>query len=176
MINNNENKNPLEIERKFLIRYPDVELLDILCFSKSQITQTYLINTDRESSSRIRMRNYNGRLEYTKTEKKRVSDMTRIENEENISVEEYDRLLKSADPALNTIYKTRWCVSYNGLIFEIDAFPFWKDRAALEIELESEEQEIRLPEYIDVIKEVTSDRRYTNRALAREVPYDDIDY
>jgi CYTH domain-containing protein len=172
---NNENKNTLEIERKFLIRYPDVELLDILCFSKSQITQTYLVNTDRDSSFRIRLRSFSGRPEYTKTEKKRVSDMTRVEKEENISAEEYERLLKSADPALNIIHKTRWCVGYNGLVLEIDAFPFWRDRAALEIELESEAQEISIPEYIDVIKEVTSDRRYTNRALAKEVPYDDID-
>jgi len=172
---NDKNDYPLEIERSFLIRYPDVELLDALCFSKSQITQTYLVNTDGDSSSRIRMRNERGRLEYPKPEKKRVSDMTRGEIEESISAGEYDRLLKSADPGLKTIYKTRWRIEYNGLVLEVDVFPFWRDRAALEIELKSEEQEYGIPDYIEVIKEVTSDRRYTNRALAKEVPYDDID-
>jgi len=48
---NDKNDYPLEIERSFLIRYPDVELLDALCFSKSQITQTYLVNSDGDSSS-----------------------------------------------------------------------------------------------------------------------------
>ena len=55
-------------------------------------------------------------------------------------------------------------------LFEIDVYPFWTDRAIMEIELDSEEREVMLPPSIEVIKEVTGDGRYTNAAIAREVP------
>ena len=55
-------------------------------------------------------------------------------------------------------------------LFEIDVYPFWTDRAIMEIELDSEEREVMLPPFIEVIKEVTGDGRYTNAAIAREVP------
>lgn len=59
-------------------------------------------------------------------------------------------------------------------MFEIDVYPFWTDRAIMEIELESEEQEILFPPAVQIITEVTSDKRYTNSSLARHVPYDSI--
>ena len=40
----------------------------------------------------------------------------------------------------------------------------------MEIELDSEQREVALPPFIKVIKEVTEDGRYTNAALAKEVP------
>ena len=135
-----DKKIPLEIERKFLVRFPDIGVLDKLCFSRSEIIQTYLVNTNEDSSSRIRLRNTDGLIEYTKTEKKRVSDMTRIEHEDDINRDEYEKLLLTADPDLRTIEKTRWCISYKSLVLEVDVFPFWKDRAFLEIELESEDR------------------------------------
>ncbi len=36
----------------------------------------------------------------------------------------------------------------------------------MEIELEDESQRIRFPEMIDIIREITDDSRYTNKALA----------
>ena len=40
----------------------------------------------------------------------------------------------------------------------------------MEVELESEDQHYTLPEGITVIREVTSDRRLKNAALARHIP------
>ena len=59
-------------------------------------------------------------------------------------------------------------------MFEIDVYPFWKDRAIMEIELDDEGQEIVFPPEIQIIAEVTTDRRYTNSSLAKQVPYDSI--
>ena len=59
-------------------------------------------------------------------------------------------------------------------MFEIDVYPFWNDRAIMEIELDDEGQEIIFPPEIQIIREVTSDKRYTNSSLARQVPYDNI--
>ncbi len=172
-MNEKDGKFHPEIERRFLIRYPDTDRLDRLCVARFAITQTYL-GGGEGFSSRVRRSDSGGSIEYTRTEKTRVSDMTRMEAERSISREEYEALLRRAEPGLNAIEKTRWQVEHKGLTLEIDIFPFWNDRALLEIELDCEEREIELPDYIEVIKEVTGDRRYTNRALAAEVPHDDI--
>ena len=57
--------------------------------------------------------------------------------------------------------------------FEIDLFPFWKKQAYLELELRDESQTIDFPPALERIREVTGDGRYTNRALAREIPEED---
>ena len=44
----------------------------------------------------------------------------------------------------------------------------------LEIELESEEEAAMIPEWVRVIREVTSDFRYKNVSLAARVPMDEI--
>ena len=49
---------------------------------------------------------------------------------------------------------------------EIDIYPFWKDIAIAEIELNDENQKIELPKKLNVIKEVTNDERYKNVQLA----------
>ena len=49
---------------------------------------------------------------------------------------------------------------------ELDVYPFWKDKAVLEIELESEEDEYFIPEEITVIEDVSNDSKYKNAQLA----------
>lgn len=51
-------------------------------------------------------------------------------------------------------------------MLEIDLFPFWKDRAFCEVELAREEETVNLPPWLEVIREVTDDPRYTNASLA----------
>ena len=165
------NTDCFEIERKFLIRYPNQEWL----FSHSEateITQTYLLKPAEGWSARVRKRGKNGIYVYTHTVKQRVSDMRRIEIEREISEEEYSELQKQIDPKRNVIYKTRCCLPYRGQMFEIDLFPFWSDRAILEIELKDESQIIEFPTEIEIIREVTEDKRYTNSSMAKEVPQD----
>ena len=40
----------------------------------------------------------------------------------------------------------------------------------MEIELSSEEQEITIPDFIKVYKEVTNDEQYKNYQMAKEMP------
>ncbi len=160
-----KNNEPLEIERKFLIRYPDTALLEKKCIKKIAIVQTYLISL-KHISRRIRKMEYNGITEYMYNEKERITDMTRIEREREISEDEYLELLKEAVPNAGTIRKTRYCIPSGSLCFEIDIFQEWDDRAFAEVELENEDQDFEIPDCLSVIKEVTSDGRYTNRSLA----------
>ena len=63
---------------------------------------------------------------------------------------------------------------YKGQFFELDIYDFWTDRATLEIELSSEEEKVELPSFIEVIKEVTDDDRYSNRSLSYNVVNEEI--
>lgn len=158
-----------EIERRFLIRFPDPDWLRTNA-SGSEIRQTYLTSPAKGVSARVRARSAGGKMVYTHTVKTHVSDIRRIEVEEEISSETYQELLKTADPARRTIEKQRWLLEYEGQLFEIDLFPFWTRQALMEIELSGEAQPVSFPPEIGILREVTEDGRYTNRALAREIP------
>ena len=54
----------------------------------------------------------------------------------------------------------------NNCYLELDVYPFWKDKSILEIELSKEDDEISIPNEIEVIKEVTDDESYKNVNLA----------
>ena len=116
----------LEIERKYLIRMPDRELLSKL--PASEIEQVYILSPEGEKE-RIRRRDYGDRIEYTHTVKKRLNDLSRIEIEEEIDEERYRELRSRADPSRGVIRKKRLIYSFDGQDFEIDVFPFWDDRA-----------------------------------------------
>ena len=158
-------KNGLEIERKFLIFYPNLNFLsqmdntDIL-----RISQTYL-----EDNSRIRKVEQNGNTTYIKTVKKHISELVREEKEWEIGEDEYKTALNNKKSGTKTIEKTRYAVHLNNVVYEIDVFDFWQDRAFLEVELEDENQEIVIPDFLKVIKEVTFDSRYKNYCLASNV-------
>ena len=67
------------------------------------------------------------------------------------------------------IKKTRYAIPFDGHIVEVDVYPFWSDRAVMEIELLSEDEAYTVPECIEIIKEVTADKRYSNRALSKQI-------
>lgn len=157
---------PLEIERKYLIRMPDRNWLEQLpnC-RKVEIIQTYLLSRSGEEL-RVRQRGENGSFVYYKTYKRRVSDTTRIEVEEQLSQGEYLALLLEADPNKRPIRKTRYLLTYDNQYFEIDVYPFWKEQAVLEIELTDENEQVRLPKELELIREVTGERAFENAVLA----------
>lgn len=158
---------PFEIERKFLIAYPDIKWLESIpnC-QRIEMIQTYLKSAN-DDEVRVRQRGIDGSYIYFLTTKRKVSERKRVEIERRLSKEEYLRLLMDADTSRRQIRKTRYCLTYQNQYFEIDVYPFWKDQAIAEIELSDEEMEVRFPEQIRVIKEVTDDASYKNASLAK---------
>ena len=158
---------PFEIERKFLIEYPDIEKLEKLpnC-QRVEIIQTYLSAPEGEES-RVRQRGADGNYIYVQTTKKKVTDLKRVEVERRLTKDEYLRLLMDADPNCRPIRKTRYCLTHDNQYFEIDVYPFWDSQAIVEIELNDENDEIRFPAELKVIKEVTEDDSFKNASLAR---------
>lgn len=163
-----------EIERKFLIAYPDPAMLSSLegCHVK-QIRQTYL-QAPKGDTRRVREIREDDRVRYVYTQKKRVSMIRSVEEEKELSLTEYRSLLTEADPNLRPICKTRYAVPCGKRTLEIDLYDFWRDRATLEVELENETDSFTIPSYLKVIREVTEDVGYKNVNLARILPSDPI--
>lgn len=162
----------IEIERKFLIKRPDVSVLESIdgCAVR-EIVQTYL-HTDG-AERRIRRIVENGATSYIYTEKRRVpgAEISRFEDEREITAEEYAALYAEA---ANELAKTRYAFPYGGRVVEIDVYPdeiggeLFRGRAILEIEMESEDEELHIPEFIEVIEEVTGRKEYSNKSLAEK--------
>lgn len=165
------NQNGYEIERKYLIRRPAEAWLEANC-QGTDIIQTYLKTEAPGHSDRVRRRAGKNGVVYTHTVKRRITDLRREEQEREIDEAEYQTLLQRADPERRSIEKRRYVLAYDGKEFEIDVYPFWQDKAVMEIELSEETETVKLPPQIEIIRDVTADRRYTNAALAREIPVD----
>ncbi len=168
-------ETPLEIERKFLIRRPEEALLQAQPGAERiRIVQTYLEKDAHGANRRVRLWEQGRECKYILTKKTRVTEITRIEDEEEISEERYTQLLAQSDPKRRPIEKVRYRIPGNGHLYEIDLFPFWKKQAYLEIELKSEKQKIVFPTFVMVLREVTADAAYTNRALALRIPEEEV--
>ena len=159
---------PLATKRKYIIAYPDLESLERRpnC-QRVEIMQAYLKSEIPGETIRIRQRGRDGNYVYYKTRKRVTEGMKRIETEERLSHHEYLDLLMQADPDYRPIRKARYCLSENGLYYNIDIYPQWDDKALMEIELYSADDEVVFPEGIKVIREVSGEEEYTNPYIAR---------
>lgn len=157
---------PLEIERKFLIAYPDLEMLNAMpACRRIPITQAYL-HTPEEGLFRVRKRGEGEDALYIKTVKHKINDMKRIEMESYISKEEYRAYVHRTDCVDGVVSKDRYCFVWQGAYFELDVYPFWNDRATLELELLHEAQPFTLPGFLTVLRDVTTEKEYRNKHLA----------
>lgn len=160
----------MEIERKFLIKKPTETFLNSLeNVSKIEIEQTYTL-----IGARVRSWCENGKTIYIQTVKKELSNLSRLESEEEITKQEYEALLTLADPNRITLKKTRYRYPYGGKLIEIDLFAFWQKQAFLEIELFCETEEFSLPPFVEIIREVTADKAFRNHALAKNIPPEEV--
>jgi CYTH domain-containing protein len=158
---------PRDIKRRFLIDYPDIMHLESLpnC-QRLEISQTYLVAPEGEEN-RVRQRGVDGNYIYFQTKKRNVAENQRIRLERRLSKDEYIRLLMDADPSCRPIRKTRYCLTYMNQYFEIDVYPFWNDKAIIEIEQGEEDTNIIFPDFVNVVREVTDDEAYKNLTLAK---------
>lgn len=148
----------LEIERRWLVKIPE----NIGNFQNMYIEQDYLVP---ENGFQGRIRRLDDKFIYT--EKARTGNAaSRIENEREITKEEYDKL--KSRTILHTVKKRRYIIPHRGLKFEFDIFENTVESgiAIMEAELKNENSYIEFPEFIEIIQEVTEDSYYTNRNFA----------
>ncbi len=168
-------KSGLEKERKFLIKLPLSEEAKSIIIDKADapasIVQTYL-EVKPGYSERVRMVSVEmwGKqmpAHYSHTIKTFVSAGVNQETEGPISQKQYADFLMRADDSLDDISKTRYFVTWAGKLFELDLFHEQHEGLAiLEVELNDMDEEVELPPFLEVIREVTSEKEYSNASLA----------
>lgn len=158
-----------EIERKYLVNGSLKGLLNgAECF---RISQHYLDIKEKPGiECRVRKKTVIGKgssFYYTEKTLTKV-DGVRGEFEEQISETKYDELIRLySHPACKPVGKVRFKTRYNNYVLEIDIY---EDQLSgliiLEVEFPSiEESEAFVPPNVE-LKEVTKDKRYSNRMLA----------
>jgi adenylate cyclase len=147
-----------EIERKFLVVGDAWRGLS----TGRHYRQGYL-STVKERTVRVRTVGDKGYI----TVKGITVGAKRAEYEYEVPVGDANEILELCE--LPLVEKTRYRIPYGGLVFELDEFE--GDNRGLivvEVELKSEDQTVKLPEWIG--KEVTTDPRYFNANLVAH-PY-----
>lgn len=160
----------LEIERKFLILFPNLDLLHTIPDCKRvDISQTYLSSLDPNEEIRVRKKTVADKSKFIKTIKRDTKNSAeRIEIEEKISEQDYQDLIKQIIPGSSAVNKTRFSIPTqdNNHILEIDIYPSSTQYAILEIELKSINEKFIVPDYITIVKELTGDKSYSNKNIA----------
>ena len=147
---------PKEIERKFLLQNENWKSHFI---SRQIIKQGYL-STQKERAVRVRVVGEKGFL----TIKGETVGMTRLEFEYEIPVQEANELLQLCEKPL--VEKERFIILQGKLRWEVDIFEGDNEGLNLaEVELEDENQEIEIPDWVG--EEVTYDSRYFNSNLVK---------
>ena len=160
----------IETERKYVISMPDIPTLERQeGYFRRDIEQIYLTSAP-DITSRIRRSESNGACTYFRTDKRRISAMSAIEDELEITADEYSALRENIAHGSRPIVKTRHTFTFSGACFEIDVYPGWQTAAVLETELPDEGAAVIFPPFIKVIKEVTGDHRYSNASMSRHFP------
>ena len=160
----------IEIERKYLILFPDVDAMrELPGFSKSNITQIYL-NSQTGVTHRVRSRTTDGVTVYTENTKIRIDKISCIETENEISEDRFMTLRENIRVGSHPLTKTRYLFSYMERTIEIDVYPQWKNAAVMEIELPDKNTIPHIPDFIKIIREVTGEAEYSNSNMSHRFP------
>ena len=147
----------IEIERKFLVKAYDYRKE---AHRKTKIIQGYLTK-DPKRTVRVRIREDQGFL--TIKGMSSENGLSRFEWEKEIPLDEAQELITLCLPTV--IEKTRYEVTYKGVLFEIDEFEGAHNGLVLvEVELNSTKDIFEIPKWVD--KEVTGDKKYYNSYLS----------
>ena len=148
----------VEIERRFLVNESKL----ILPKNKKTIKQAYLFsNTDQ--ALRVRIIDNKSFITY----KHKKSKINRYEFEYSIPKDDAEKLIQLSNNYI--IHKDRYYQPIGKCTWEIDVFYGENEGLVIaEIELDDENDEIHLPDWID--REISTEKKYFNFNLSKE-PY-----
>lgn len=161
----------LEIERKFLLKALPVRAYD----DKITIDQYYWKNKHNVWE---RARTYHSEKNgdsYIHTVKKSVSKMSNMEEERELTKDEFDAFKDRCfkEPQVSKyINKERYIYKFeNGLKWEVDVFDNGYKLIIAEIEIPKKTFKVNIPDYISdvLLLEVTGMRQFSNRALSLNI-------
>lgn len=155
---------PEQGKKKYLVAMPDCEKICAEHNARQiEMMQTYLLSNEPGTERRIRQQRNGSAQLYFYTTKRTAEDGTRWVTERPISEKEYVQHLMEADLSLHSVRKVKYRFSYDLHRMELDVYPFSDDRAILFVYGSAGS---RLPEGIEIIRDVTGVPEYKNRVLA----------
>lgn len=159
-------KTPFYRGRRFLVKMPSQEFLASIPKNKRiEVVQTYLTVTNNVSEIRLRERGVGGARYYYQTMKRKNEKGESIEIEKRLSVEEYQELLWCEDTSRPKVRKTRYVIETQSCFFDLDVYPYWEDKAILEVSLGPQSGPISaFPKEIEIIQEITDDKDFDNES------------
>ena len=161
----------IEIERKYIIVRPNTELLSgIEGYTCSKILQTY-IESEPGTNRRVRRREFSdGRVVCTETVKRRINAISAVEDEHEITPELCDELAAKPKEGTTPLTKVRHTFPYGGRTVEVDIYPAWEKSCIMEIELTDPEEQPEIPDFIEILRDVTGIKEYKNAFMATRFP------
>lgn len=166
---NNLLGNPVSIrqQKKYIV---DIEKSNFEFINnnsiKIDIEQTYLDDYSGYEK-RLRKRTVGGENTYYFTAQiKDINGISKVLTDKKITEKDYYKLLDSNQKKF-TINKTRYSFIDNKQYFKLDIFE--NNLALLEVEATKENKEIKVPMYLNIIKDVTNDEEYFNSNIARRI-------
>ena len=155
-------EGPYETQRKFLIKKPDLDLLNKLhnC-NKVKVIEIYL-NEEKNTISKLIQRGINSNNTNSKIT---INKDKNVETETRLTQDAYIEELINIDTSKKIIIKDRYCLTVNSVYYEIDIYEHLEDKAICEVEL-TRSSELQLPSIIEVIEDITNNEEYTSYYFA----------
>lgn len=157
-----------EIERKFLLVGPPNWAHPVLTTGQRIAFEQVYLRVSEGYEERIRRGARDGVVTYHHTILTRIGPGVRDIVEREVDSIEYSRLRSSRDPLRQVVVKDRLGFHWREQFFELDNIHQPAARACqlLEIQLHTLEQEVILPRFLDVDREVTHEPEYSNAQIA----------
>ena len=161
-------EKPTEKFDKYLVEFNE-SMLDKIKqeanYSSIHIVQHYLTSAGG-MERRIRRRDRDGNTLFSYSEANYLSTNERVKTDRILSERQYNDFVHEIDKTLNPIDKQRYSFIKDDLFYKLDIFNFDKTKGILSVD-RNEEGIRKLPEYLNVIKDVTGDPSYKNYYLAK---------
>lgn len=152
----------IEEERKYLVKVTG-ELPEC---TESEIRQTYLTG-EPGCEIRLRRRTTNGYVTNIHTSRKRLSPTEELVTERLVPNALYESMLQQADPYRRPIVKRRRSFIYQGQFFELDCYEGdLEGLVILETKGIGQHENMKLPPFLEIVKDITGDAAYHNYNIA----------
>ena len=155
----------VKCQKKYYVDLENTDISYLKSISKvANIEQSYL-QSDENVEKRLRKITMNGFTTYNYTIHKTNSDGKVVKiSDKSISRKMYEELLEFQDNNKETIIKERFYFPYKDKYFTLDIID---DYGILEVNI-TDEKEIDLPSFINVIEDVSTREEFLNRNLANK--------
>lgn len=152
--------NFIEIERRFLIT--DIDFSRLPDARNTRIEQIFLLSRDPNMDRSIRKEESNGRTRYFLVEKYITSrPVIRFNRKEEITAGRFQTLKRRIDANRGPAKKNRFSFYWKGQSFRIDKYDGpMAGLLMLEAVLSDENEEVQIPDFCTVLKEVTGEKEY----------------